>query len=98
MFATQHPKQTENGVSATDASASRPDFTALLLTLLRLPAQKTDILITVNVPHVRGEREYDPAQIDLATGRGGTLLEQAFEMRDEIIKTFKILDWDLFVN
>ena len=64
--------------------------------MLRLPEQKSDILITVNVPHVVGERGYDPEGLDIAAGKNGTLIDAAIGIRDELLKTFKILDWGLF--
>lgn len=78
------------------ASAKAPDFTGILLTLLRLPQQKTDIVITINVPHAPGE--YDAQEVDPATGKNGRLLTAALEHRDRILQTFAIEDWGLFVQ
>jgi len=64
LISTQTPR-----VNQSRDSTSAPDFTAIILTLLRLEKAKTDILITINVPHIKGE--YDEAEVDLELGRQG---------------------------
>jgi hypothetical protein len=54
----------------------------VLVALLRLKAQETDILISVNVP------EHDEAD----------LLEAAKQLRSRMVSTFEIKDWGLFVQ
>ncbi|KAF1825134.1 Mog1p/PsbP-like protein [Dissoconium aciculare CBS 342.82] len=54
----------------------------VLVALLRLKAQDTDILISVNVP------EHDKAN----------LLEAAKQLRSRMVSTFEIKDWGLFVQ
>jgi hypothetical protein len=66
-----------------------------VLTLLRLEKQKTDILITVNVPHIKGE--YDEDDVDLELGKQGKLIGEAVEYSARIWETLKIKDWSLFV-
>jgi hypothetical protein len=73
---------------------SAPDFTAIIMTLLRLEKQKTDILITINVPHIKGE--YDEEDVDLELGKQGKLIGDAVEHSARIWSTFKIKDWGLF--
>ena len=93
LISTQTPR-----VSSRDQQqqSSAPDFTAIVMTLLRLEKQKTDILITVNVPHIKGE--YDEADVDLELGKQGKLIGDAVEYSARIWESFKIKDWDLFVN
>jgi len=67
-----------------------------LLTLVRLVEQNTDIVITINVPHVANE--YDKAAVDPAKAIYGTLLNAAIEYRRKILESFEIKDWDLFVQ
>ncbi|KAM7204550.1 hypothetical protein V8F33_001514 [Rhypophila sp. PSN 637] len=86
LIATQTPKVQER--------ASAPDFTALILTLVRLEKESTDILITINVPHIKGE--YDEDEIDLALGKQGELIGDAVEYAAKIWSTFDIKDWGLF--
>lgn len=62
---------------------------------MRLEAQKTDIVITVNVPHVAGE--YVPGSVDLEGEKLGKQLDAAVLYRDRILETFEIRDWGLFV-
>jgi hypothetical protein len=64
------------------------------MTLLRLEKEKTDILITINVPHIKGE--YDESEVDLELGRQGKLIGNAVEYSARIWSTFKIKDWGLF--
>ncbi|KAL2151261.1 hypothetical protein VTH82DRAFT_6359 [Thermothelomyces myriococcoides] len=94
LIATQTPKAPSNPDESRRASA--PDFTALILTLLRLEKEKSDVLITVNVPHIKGE--YDEEEVDLALGKQGELIGDAVEYAARIWSTFKVNDWRLFVN
>ncbi|KAB5542413.1 hypothetical protein GE09DRAFT_1037028 [Coniochaeta sp. 2T2.1] len=89
LIATQTPKP-----SSSSTSTSAPDFTALILTLLRLEKQSTDILITINVPHIKGE--YDEDEVDLALGKQGELIGDAVEYAAKIWETFRVRDWGLF--
>ncbi|KAI3325353.1 Mog1p/PsbP-like protein [Xylariaceae sp. AK1471] len=83
-----------------DASSSRaarpntPDFTAMILTLVRLEHEKTDILITINVPHIRGE--YDEEDVDLQLGKQGKLIGDAVDYAARIWESFNVKDWGLF--
>ncbi|KAH8881435.1 Mog1p/PsbP-like protein [Thozetella sp. PMI_491] len=88
LIATQTPK-----VESKETS-SAPDFTAIILTLVRLEKEKTDILITVNVPHIKGE--YDEEEVDLALGKQGELIGDAVEFAAKIWDTFEVKDWTLF--
>ncbi|OWO99334.1 hypothetical protein B2J93_442 [Marssonina coronariae] len=71
-----------------------PDFTAIVLTLIRLESESTDILITINVPHIKGE--YTVEEVDMQMGKQGKLIESAVEHAAKIWETFKIKDWGLF--
>lgn len=73
-----------------------PDFVGILMILVRLAQQQTDIVIMVNVPHVAGE--YLADQVDFAAARLGPLMQKGVEIRDKILETFDIKDWELFVN
>ncbi|OLN87705.1 putative ran guanine nucleotide release factor [Colletotrichum chlorophyti] len=88
LIATQTPR------SKSGSSSAAPDFTAIILTLLRLEKESTDILITINVPHIKGE--YDEADVDLELGRQGKLIGDAVEYAARIWETFKVKDWGLF--
>lgn len=71
-----------------------PDFTAVVLSLVRLEKENADVLITVNVPHIKGE--YVEGDVDLEGGRQGKLIEGAVDIASKIWETFKIKDWTLF--
>ena len=71
LFATTY-SQKNNVPTAGDAV---PDFTAVIMILVRLAQQNTDILITVNVPHAKGQ--YDPRDISREEGRTGPMIYDA---------------------
>ncbi|CAD0039503.1 unnamed protein product [Aureobasidium pullulans] len=90
LFATHKP-------SAEAVSRGKaPDFTGILLTLIRLESQQTDLVISVNVPHVGGD--YNKDDVDPSAGKQGPMLDAATSFRDRILQTFEIKDWDLFVQ
>lgn len=66
----------------------------MILTLVRLERERTDILITVNVPHIRGE--YDEDDVDLQLGKQGQLIGDAVDYASRIWESFKVKDWGLF--
>jgi len=86
LIATQTPPPEPN--------SKDPDFTAIVLNLIRLENESTDILITINVPHIKGE--YTEEEVDLQLGKQGKLIENAVEYAAKIWETFKIKDWTLF--
>lgn len=86
--------QTPYAKSGSKSGSSAPDFTAIILTLLRLEKESTDILVTINVPHIKGE--YDEADVDLELGKQGKLIGDAVEYAARIWETFKVKDWTLF--
>ncbi|KAI5212816.1 ran-interacting Mog1 protein [Aureobasidium subglaciale] len=90
IFATNTPS------AEAVARGKAPDFTGILLTLIRLERQQTDLVICVNVPHVGGE--YNKDEVDPSAGKQGPLLDAATSFRDRILQTFEIKDWDLFVQ
>ena len=90
LLATQRPKE---AVPAQDGKPS-VDFTGILLTLVRLEAQKTDLLVTVNVPHARGE--YNPQALDFSAQNVGTLLAAGKKHQERLLGSLKIEDWSLF--
>ncbi|KAK1775913.1 hypothetical protein QBC45DRAFT_420987 [Copromyces sp. CBS 386.78] len=90
LIATQTPKSTDSD----SRRAQAPDFTALILTLVRLERENTDVLVTINVPHIKGE--YDEEEVDLALGKQGALLGSAVEYAARIWESFEVRDWELF--
>jgi hypothetical protein len=86
LIATQTPPPAPDSKS--------PDFTAIVLTLIRLEKESTDILITINVPHIKGE--YTEEEVNMQMGKQGKLIEDAVEFATKIWETFKIKDWGLF--
>lgn len=89
LIATQTPPPPD-----PESSSSAPDFTAIVMNLIRLESESTDILITINVPHIKGE--YTEEEVDLHLGKQGKLINEAVEISAKIWETFKIKDWGLF--
>lgn len=96
LIATQTPKRSraERPEDQDTGRGAGPDFTALILTLIRLEKESTDILITINVPHIKGE--YDEEDVDLELGKQGKLIGNAVEYAARIWDSFKVKDWKLF--
>ncbi|KKA27205.1 hypothetical protein TD95_002109 [Thielaviopsis punctulata] len=86
LIATDTPTDNNDGKA--------PDFTALVMSLVRLEEKSTDILITINVPHIKGE--YDEDEIDLELGKQGSQIGEAIEFASTIWQTFEIKDFGLF--
>ncbi|KAH8595176.1 hypothetical protein B0O99DRAFT_623397 [Bisporella sp. PMI_857] len=89
LIATQTPTP-----DPKSTAAAPPDFTAIVLNLIRLERESTDVLITINVPHIKGE--YSEEEVDLQLGKQGRLISDAVEYAAKIWETFKIKDWGLF--
>ncbi|CAD6499446.1 BgTH12-03561 [Blumeria graminis f. sp. triticale] len=79
--------------SPSKESPTSPDFTGIVLTLIRLERELTDILITINVPHINGEYK---DEVDMQSGKQGRLIENSIEYATRIWETFEIKDWSLF--
>ncbi|KAK4166741.1 hypothetical protein QBC43DRAFT_298424 [Cladorrhinum sp. PSN259] len=94
LIATQTPKQHQSSEDENAPRRPAPDFTALILTLVRLEKESTDILITINVPHIKGE--YDEEEVDLALGKQGELIGDAVEYAAKIWESFTVKNWGLF--
>lgn len=90
LIATISPKPSPSA----EADARAPDFTAMILTLVRLERERTDLLITINVPHIRGE--YNEDDVDLELGKQGKLIGDAVDYAARIWESFKVRDWGLF--
>ena len=90
MFASQHPR------GAQQLPPRAPNFTGIVLILVRLVDKKTDVLILINVPHIEGE--YSKDDIDLPAQKIGPLLEKAESFKRKILETFEVKDWNLFVE
>ncbi|MCJ1481080.1 hypothetical protein MMC06_001236 [Schaereria dolodes] len=72
-------------------------FTAIILTLIRLAPQSTDLVISVNIPHLPDEpRPDDSEPINFEEGKVGKMVEKGISIRDRILKSFEIRDWGLF--
>ena len=69
-----------------------PDFVSVHLLLVRLAAQSTDLLITVNVPHYPGEYVKAEAGSDGVT----QLMRDGQTTREKVRESFEVKDFGLF--
>jgi hypothetical protein len=70
------------------------DFTAVIMTIIRLEKVGTDMMIFINIPHFDGRYSKDKCR--LAEKALGPDIELGIKWREEILKTVKIVDWGLF--
>ncbi|KAL8784454.1 MAG: hypothetical protein Q9213_003977 [Squamulea squamosa] len=89
---TTTPPPATNG----NVRAKTPTFTAVILTLIRLVGQSTDILVTVNIPHIPGHQEPSDGEVNFDEGKFGTLVEEGVKIRDEVWRSLEVKDWGLF--
>lgn len=91
LIATSPPGAKQQG------RANEPEFVAVLLSLVRLREVETDVLVTVNVPHVLGEEGgYEAGSVDFEKGRMGELVQRAVEWRERVLGSFEVREWGLF--
>ena len=67
----------------------------VLLTLVRLEDKQTDLVVSVNVPHLAGQ--YVAGEVDPEKGKLGLLMDRAADMRSKLMESFEVKDWGLFV-
>ncbi|KAL8732165.1 MAG: hypothetical protein Q9166_002912 [cf. Caloplaca sp. 2 TL-2023] len=92
LFATTTPPPATNG----NARALTPAFTAIILTLIRLVPQSTDIVVTINIPHIPGHQEPSDGEVKFEEGKFGSLVEEGLRIKDEVWKSLEVRDWGLF--
>ncbi|KAL8831260.1 MAG: hypothetical protein Q9170_005379 [Blastenia crenularia] len=92
LATTTPPSPTEGNVQR----ALTPDFTAVILTLIRLVPQSTDIMVTINIPHIPGHQETSDGAVSFDEGKFGSLVQEGMRIRDELWRTLEVRDWGLF--
>ncbi|KAL8668126.1 MAG: hypothetical protein Q9202_000104, partial [Teloschistes flavicans] len=92
LLATTTPPPATNG----NNRALTPTFVAILLTLIRLDPQSTDLIVTVNIPHIPGHQEPTDGPVNFEQGKFGSLVQEGVRIRDEVWRTLEIKDWGLF--
>ncbi|KAI4197607.1 MAG: hypothetical protein LQ346_002952 [Caloplaca aetnensis] len=63
---------------------------------LQLIPQSTDIVVTINIPHIPREQEPSDGEVNFAQGKYGSLVEEGLRIRDEVWRTLDVKDWGLF--
>ena len=80
------------------------------MTLVRLVSKSTDLVITINLPHIPGQADTSAPgavsgllsgqgkeeDVDFGRGQYGSWVEEGIRVRDEVLRTLKIEDWGLF--
>lgn len=89
LLATCPPSSKQRG------RPNEPDFVGVLLTLIRLEAKATDLVVTINVPHLEGQ--YAASDVEPEKGKLGVLMERAVGIREELMGSLEVRDWELFV-
>ncbi|KAI4284583.1 MAG: hypothetical protein L6R38_001284 [Xanthoria sp. 2 TBL-2021] len=92
LLATTTPPPATNG----NVHTKTPSFTAVMLTLIRLVAQSTDIVVTINIPHIPGHQEPSDGEVNFEEGKFGSLVEEGVKIRDEVWRSLEVRDWGLF--
>jgi len=100
---------TKVSLAAARGVSEQTQFVAAIVTVIRLEQQKTDIIINVNLPHSQQEAAVEgsicaPDEVvakgldkgDWDSSKAGMLLQNGMQLTEEILKTFEILDWELF--
>lgn len=105
-----HTRAEKSTYMITGTTSSRPSenpeyFIGILMTLIRLPQQTTDIIITVNVPFntselVQAEKYLASPRVG-TTGGGGEksqMLRLGMAVLEGVLREFEVLDWGLFLE
>ncbi|KAL9028612.1 MAG: hypothetical protein Q9196_003042, partial [Gyalolechia fulgens] len=61
-----------------------------------LVPQSTDIVVTINIPHIPGQQEPSDGAVDFEEGKFGSLVDEGVRIRDEVWRTLQVKDWGLF--
>jgi hypothetical protein len=67
-----------------------PEYVYIHLLLLRLEEQGTDVLVSVNIPHYKGEYE------EAGQGEETRLMRESKAVRQRVLETFEVVEWGLF--
>lgn len=73
-----------------------PEFTWIEMTMIRLPLQQTDILISVNIPVMAGS--YSREDMRPEVGRVPYWIEKGCEWSETVRSTMEVRNWGLFAG
>ena len=82
----------------------------MLMTLVRLVSKSTDLVITINLPHIANQIDTSTPSgasgllagqgqredVDFENGHFGSWVEEGLRVRNEVLQTLEIKDWGLF--
>lgn len=88
LTAIQNPNAKEH------RQADLPSITIILLTLVRLAARKSDILITINIPY--SSQQIAAGESVTEEDKLSSLILFGLQYQDKIHRSFRINDWSLF--
>ncbi|KAL8699770.1 MAG: hypothetical protein Q9201_005815 [Fulgogasparrea decipioides] len=92
LLATTTPPPATNGDAVRPLT---PKFVAILLTMIRLVGTSTDIIVTVNIPHIPGHQE-PTEEVNFEEGKYGSLVEEGLRIINEVWKSLEVKNWGLF--
>ncbi|KAL8739228.1 MAG: hypothetical protein Q9181_000119 [Wetmoreana brouardii] len=92
LLATTTPPPATNGDAVRPLT---PRFVAILLTMIRLVGKSTDIIVTVNIPHIPGHQE-PTEEVNFEEGKYGSLVEEGSRVIKEVWRSLEVKDWGLF--
>ncbi|KAL9136418.1 MAG: hypothetical protein Q9175_002377 [Cornicularia normoerica] len=87
---------TKPPASTVAAKALTPDHTDIYFTLIRLVGQSTDIVITLNIPHLADETDGQIPNDTEAEVKQREVEQDVEIMYHQIVRSFAIKDWGLF--
>jgi len=82
--------QTPQPLPSHQAHRKQPEFVYIHLLLLRLKEQGTDIMVTINIPHYKGE--YEAAK----EGEETRLMRESWAVRERVLGSLRVVEWGLF--
>lgn len=89
---SQIPSLSNNGATNPPRTS-----TVILLSLIRLVPQATDLLVSINIPiHQGPTTDTNGDLIDFEQGEYGKLVQEGIALRDEVVGSLQVRDWSLF--
>ncbi|KAL9131900.1 MAG: hypothetical protein Q9217_000260 [Psora testacea] len=76
-----------------------PTHTDILLTLIRLELQLTDMLVALNIPHITGSPEavaVGGEERDFEKGKYGSAIDEGNKVMEKVVRSLLVKDWGLF--
>lgn len=78
--------------------ANASTYVVILLALVRLEIQMTDVVVTLNLPNIPGAQELvsEGENVNFEEGTFSATIQQGQEVLNEVLKSLEVKDWGLF--